>query len=88
MHTEGEEVHIDEVEATAATKDGTSRNVLFWGLLLAGGILAIMWATGVMTQSEAEEDISVNSDGSRIETNQTPVGEAPAPIGSEEVAPE
>ncbi|MFN2098802.1 hypothetical protein [Altererythrobacter sp. MF3-039] len=88
MHTEGEEVHVDEVEATAATKDGTSRNVLFWGLLLAGGILAIMWATGVMTQSEAEEDISVNSDGSRIETNQSSVGEAPALLDNEEVAPE
>ena len=46
MHTEGDEVHVNEQEASGGSKEGVGRWVLGIGLFLAIAILSAMWITG------------------------------------------
>ena len=54
MHKQGDEVHIDGVEATGASREGVVRWVLIGGTLLAIVLLSVIWITGALTQDEVE----------------------------------
>lgn len=59
MHTDGEQVHVSETEASGGSKEGVVRWVLVIGLLLAIGLLSIVWMTGAATQGDAEGEATV-----------------------------
>ena len=43
MHKEGEEIHVDETEASGGSKEGVVRWVLLGGLVLAVILMSIVW---------------------------------------------
>lgn len=61
MHTEGEEVHVSETEASAGSKEGVVRWVLIIGTVLAIVFLSIIWMTGALTQGDIEEEANVSA---------------------------
>lgn len=60
MHTEGEEIHIDETEATGASKEGVGRWVLLFGTLLAIVALSIIWIIPAMMAGDVEEEATMS----------------------------
>ena len=60
MHTQGDEVHVSETEASGGSKEGVVRWVLIVGLVLAIGLLSIVWITGAAFQGDAEEEATVS----------------------------
>lgn len=49
MERRGDEVRLDEDEASGGTKGHGVRYVLIIGLLLAIGFLSVIWITGALT---------------------------------------
>lgn len=62
MHKEGDEIHLDDTEASGGSKEGVVRWILLIGTLLAIIALTIIWTTGALTQGGDEEDISVSNE--------------------------
>lgn len=60
MKREGEEVHMDETEASAGSKEGVVRWVLIVGLFLAIALLTLIWVTGAAFQGDIEEEATVS----------------------------
>ena len=60
MHTEGDEIHVDETEASGGSKEGVVRWVLIFGTLLAIGLLSVIWITGALTEGEIEQEATVS----------------------------
>ena len=56
MHTEGNEVHVSEEEASGGSKEGVVRWVLIFGLILAIGALSLIWITGAMSNTDPDAD--------------------------------
>lgn len=56
MHTEGNEVHVSEEEASGGSKEGVVRWVLVFGLILAIGALSLIWITGALSSSDPNAD--------------------------------
>lgn len=56
MHTEGDQVHVSEEEASGGSKEGVVRWVLVVGLILAIGALSIIWITGAASRSDPDAD--------------------------------
>ena len=56
MHKEGDEIHIDDTEASAGANDGHAhvRWILAIGLLLAIAALSFIWITGALISSPEE----------------------------------
>jgi len=50
MHKEGDEVHIDDTEASAGTKTGHMRWVLGIGLVLAVAAMSAVWIIPALMQ--------------------------------------
>ncbi|MDN3646337.1 hypothetical protein QWY75_09005 [Pontixanthobacter aestiaquae] len=61
MHKHGEEVHINDTEASGGRKTGHMRWVLGIGLLLAIGLLSLIWITGALSQGSVEEEASAGA---------------------------
>ena len=59
MRKEGDEIHIDDNEASAGETSGRMRWVLGIGTVLAIGLLTIIWMTGALTQGDVEEEGTV-----------------------------
>ena len=59
MHNEGDEVHIDETEASGGSKEGVVRWILGIGLVLAIALLSAIWIFGAFTQDDIEEEATV-----------------------------
>ncbi len=59
MDQRGDEVHTSSTEATGASREGVVRWVLIIGLLLAVGLLTVIWLTGALSQSDDDKYISV-----------------------------
>src|SRR5690606_1379388 len=59
MERRGDEVHMNETEASGGSKEGVVRWVLIVGTFLAIAFLTIIWVTGALTQDEAESQVSV-----------------------------
>lgn len=57
-HMEGDELHIDDQEASGGEKTGVMRWVLAISLLAAIVLLSAIWMTGALTQGDTEEEIT------------------------------
>ncbi len=62
MRKQGDEVHIDDTEASGGQKTGHVRWILGIGTLLGVVLLSIVWITGSLTQGDAEEEWEVTTD--------------------------
>ena len=76
MHKQGDEVHIDDTEASGGQKTGHVRWILVIGTLLAIVLLSIVWITGSLSQGEVENERTVSgridaSAGSEVDGDQT-----------------
>lgn len=60
MHTEGDEIHVDDTEASGGSKEGVVRWVLIIGTLLAILFLSAIWMTGAAFQGDVEEEATVS----------------------------
>ena len=60
MRREGEEVHLNEIEASGGSKEGVLRWILILGVLLAIVLLTIVWITGAVSTSGDEQNVSVS----------------------------
>ena len=56
MHTEGNEVHVSEEEASGGSKEGVVRWVLIVGLFLAIGALSLIWISGALSSDDPDAD--------------------------------
>ena len=56
MHSEGNEVHVSEEEASGGSKEGVVRWVLIVGTLLAIVGLSVIWITGAAFRSDPDAD--------------------------------
>lgn len=56
MHTEGQEVHVSEEEASGGSKEGVVRWVLVIGLILAIGALSAIWIFGAASSTDPNAD--------------------------------
>ncbi|WP_338447419.1 hypothetical protein V5F89_06450 [Pelagerythrobacter marensis] len=71
MERQGDEVHMNETEASGGSKEGVVRWVLIVGTLLAIAALTVIWVTGALTQGEVESEGSVSG---RIEASERDTG--------------
>ncbi|AKM06278.1 hypothetical protein [Pelagerythrobacter marensis] len=67
MERQGEEVHMNETEASGGSKEGVVRWVLIVGTFLAIAALTVIWVTGALTQGEAESEATASG---RIEASE------------------
>ena len=67
MHKEGEEVHLDETEASGGSKEGVVRWVLAGGLLLAIILLSVTWIIPALSTGDVEEEGTVSGQISSME---------------------
>lgn len=72
MHTEGNEVHVSEEEASGGSKEGVVRWVLIIGTLLAVVALSVIWITGAATRDDPDAEF-VSKDA-RVEAKDDHVG--------------
>ena len=56
MHSEGNEVHVSEEEASGGSKEGVVRWVLIIGTLLAIIALSAIWIFGAATREDPDAD--------------------------------
>lgn len=54
MHKEGDEIHVQTDEVRGGSSSGTVRWVLLIGLLIAAGLMSIVWITGAATSPDDE----------------------------------
>ena len=60
MHREGEEIHVSTDEARGGSTPGIMRYVLVIGLVLAIGVLSLVWINGALKSGDGRSsgDIS------------------------------
>lgn len=58
MHTEGDEVHVDDTEASGGSKEGVVRWVLVIGTLMAIIVLSLIWMTGAFVHQDTDDQKS------------------------------
>lgn len=75
-YKQGDEVHIEDDDAMAGEKTGHMRWVLGISLLVAIGILSIIWITGALTQGDTEEEI-VMREQPETASEDSPVSDLP-----------
>ncbi|MFI8664982.1 hypothetical protein ACIGGE_00955 [Qipengyuania sp. NPDC077410] len=85
MHKEGEEIHIDETEASGGSKEGVVRWVLAGGLLLAVILLSITWIIPAMTTGDVEEEGTVSGQISSMEDGSSDTDSIVTDLGDDEV---
>ncbi|MEC9067971.1 hypothetical protein [Pelagerythrobacter marinus] len=67
MERRGDEVHMNETEASGGSKEGVVRWVLIVGTFLAIAALTVIWVTGALTQGDVESEGNVSG---RIEAQE------------------
>lgn len=60
-YKEGDEIHIDDDEASAGEKTGHVRWILGISLFAALALMSIVWITGALTQGDSAEESSTTS---------------------------
>ena len=88
MHKEGEEIHIDETEASGGSKEGVVRWVLAGGLLLAVILLSITWIIPAMTTGDVEEEGTVSGQISSMEDGSSDTDSIVTDLGDDEATTE
>ena len=86
MHKEGEEIHIDETEASGGSKEGVVRWVLAGGLLLAIVLLSVTWIIPALTTGDVEEEGTVSGQISSMEDHGDDTDSIVTDLGDDEVA--
>lgn len=71
MEKRGDEIHVDETEASGGSKEGVVRYVLVISLFLAIAFLSIIWITGALTQGDEEEQVNVSREMNAAERDAT-----------------
>ncbi len=66
MHKQGDEIHVDDVEATGARGDGRVRTILIVGTLLAIGLLTIIWMSGALSSDGVNPDVDATVDAPTV----------------------
>lgn len=56
MEKHDNHVHLNAEEASGASKEGVGRWVLLIGIVLAIGLLSVVWITGALSEGELEEE--------------------------------
>ena len=77
MHTEGEEIHVSDTEASGASKEGVVRWVLIASTLLAIVLLSLIWIIPAMTQGDIEEEASVSNKIQSSDTDRDQIDSIP-----------
>jgi hypothetical protein len=72
MHSEGDQVHVSEEEASAGSKEGVVRWVLIIGTLLAVVTLSVIWITGAAVRDDPDADYA--SVDSKIQAQDEHIG--------------
>jgi hypothetical protein len=93
MERHGEEIHVDETEASGGVKKHGVRYVLLISLVLAIGVLSLIWITGALTSTddagsyddtrtavEAQEGAISTIDEATIVPPTVDTADAPAPV--------
>ena len=62
MYKEGDEVHVDEVEASGGSKEGVVRWVLAGGLILAILLMSIVWIIPALSEGDVEEEATMSGE--------------------------
>lgn len=93
MERRNDHVHMDEVEATGASKEGVVRWVLLGGMLLAIILLSVTWIVPALMQGDVEEEATVSgiveSTADEGDTTDSIVGTGTdVGIGAEEIGSE
>lgn len=86
MHKEGEEVHIDETEASGGSKEGVVRWVLAGGLLLAIILLSITWIIPALSTGDVEEEGTVSGQISSMEDDGDDTDSIVTDLGDDQTA--
>ena len=63
MHKQGDEVHVDETEASGGSKEGVVRWVLGIGLLLAVIAMSTVWIIPALSAPPIDQYGNVADDG-------------------------
>ena len=78
MHSDGDEVHVSEEEASGGSKEGVVRWVLIIGTLLAIITLSTIWITGAALRDDPDADYaSVDAKIAATEDAADPSGAVP-----------
>ena len=86
MHKEGEEVHLDETEASGGSKEGVVRWVLAGGLLLAIILLSVTWIVPALNTGDVEEEGTVSGQISSMEDDGDDTDSIVTDLGDDAVA--
>lgn len=60
MHKEGDEVHVDDTEASGGSKEGVVRWVLGISLLAAIVVMSLVWIVPALTNEESDDYANVS----------------------------
>jgi len=86
VHKEGEEVHLDETEASGGSKEGVVRWVLAGGLLLAIILLSITWIIPALSTGDVEEEGTVSGQISSMEDDGDDTDSIVTDLGDDQTA--
>jgi hypothetical protein len=60
MHLEGEEIHVSTDEARGGSTPGVMRYVLVISLLLAIGVMSLVWITGALKSGDGRSSSDIS----------------------------
>ncbi|RJY09962.1 hypothetical protein [Aurantiacibacter aquimixticola] len=66
-YKKGDEIHIEDDEATGASKEGVVRWVLGISLLAAIAFLSFIWIFGALSQGDVEEEITMSGNRDSVD---------------------
>jgi len=86
MDQRGDEVHTSTTEASGGSKEGVVRWVLVVGLILAVGLLTVIWITGAFSQPDEVRHENVSREIAAEQATEADRGEPIAPALGESTA--
>lgn len=87
MHKDGEEIHVDDTEASGGSKEGVVRWVLAGGLLLAIILLSVTWIIPALSTGDIEEEGTVSGQISSMEDDGDDTDSIVTDLGDDQAAP-
>ncbi|WP_370031400.1 hypothetical protein [Qipengyuania mesophila] len=86
MHKDGDEIHLDDTEASGGSKEGVVRWVLAGGLLLAIILLSITWIIPALSTGDVEEEGTVSGQISSMEDDGDDTDSIVTDLGDDQTA--
>ncbi|MBX7500780.1 hypothetical protein K3181_04940 [Qipengyuania sp. YG27] len=86
MHKDGDEIHLDDTEASGGSKEGVVRWVLAGGLLLAIILLSITWIIPALSTGDVEEEGTVSGQISSMEDDGDDTDSIVTDLGDDQAA--